>query len=52
MYNTLYRTYIDTRLPEDEPSDLKHVEDIKNEKLITNLGKVHFVVLYRVIILQ
>jgi len=30
MQNTLYPTRIYKRLPEDEPSASKHVEDIKN----------------------
>jgi len=29
MYNTLYRNCTHKRLPEDEPSGSKHVEDIK-----------------------
>jgi hypothetical protein len=28
-----YHTYIYNRLPEDEPSGSKHVEDIKNLKI-------------------
>ena len=30
MLNTLYHTCIDNRLPEDESSGSKHVEDNKN----------------------
>jgi len=30
MYNALEHAGIHNRLPEDEPSDSKHVEDIKN----------------------
>jgi hypothetical protein len=51
MYNTLHHTLTYERLPEDEPSVLKHVEEIKKLKIF-NLEKVHFVGLYCIIILQ
>jgi hypothetical protein len=38
------------RLPEDEPSCSKPVEDIKNENI--NLEKVHFVGLYCITLLN
>jgi hypothetical protein len=37
------------RLPEDEPSGTKLVEDIKIKNQNTNLEKVHFVGLYCII---
>ena len=41
------------RLPEDEPSGSKHVEDTNKLKIKNiNLEKVHFVALYCIIILQ
>jgi len=46
MQNTLYRTYVYNRLPEDEPSGSKHVEDIKIKNEIINLEEVYFVDLY------
>jgi hypothetical protein len=40
------------RLPEDEPTGSKHVEDIKFKNQNINLENVHFVGLYCIIILQ
>jgi hypothetical protein len=47
---TLYRICIYNRLPADEPSGSKHVEDIKKLKKI--LEKVHVAGWYCLIILQ
>jgi hypothetical protein len=33
MLNLPYRNFIYNRIPEDEPSGSKHVEDIKNKKI-------------------
>ena len=47
MYNVPYHNCIYNRLPEDEPSGSKHVEDIKKIKnLNINLGNMYFVGLY------
>jgi len=46
----LYHTRMYNRLPEDEPSVSKHVEDFVYSNIST--GKVHFVGLYRIIISQ
>ena len=46
----LYHTCKYNRLPAEEPSGLKHVEDIVNKNIV--LEKVHFLGLYCIIILQ
>jgi len=44
-----HQTCIYRRLPEDEPSRSKHVEDIKNVKKLKYLENAHFAGLYCVI---
>jgi len=46
MYNAPYHNCIYNRLPEDEPSGSKQVEDIKIKNYNINLEKVHFVGLH------
>jgi hypothetical protein len=52
VYTCKYNRYtcLYNRLPEDEPSDSKHIEDIKNYNI--GLEKVLFIGLYCIIILQ
>jgi len=45
----LYDSCIYNRLPEDEPSASKHVEDVIN--YIISLEKMHFIGLYCIIVL-
>jgi hypothetical protein len=52
IQNVPHHNCIYNRLPEDEPSGSKQVEDIRIKNQSINLEKVNFIGLYCVILLQ